>query len=333
MSDIFCDKHVKFSIDKTIHKYNSCIFIFHGIKGIGKRTFANFFTQNLLDFDINNIPVDGYSVKSRNANLFKNKTHPDVFILENNDNKKIKIEDVRLLKHFLSSTSSISTNKIVIIDPIESLSSNAANTLLKNFEELKNNTYIFLISHNYLNVLNTIKSRVFKYYFKPLDKKTFLKINDIYNNKTLNTDELLLIESIFNFSPGQYFDIINRKINLLDNYQNFLFKMQNLFNPRYNVEKNINLKFKEIEIDLKIKFITNFFKNLLFFYIKKSFDRKVISFEKDIIGKLNLNDFLLDKIYNGYNSFQLALNDAIIYNSSKEELIETFFNKVNYINE
>ena len=52
--------------------------------------------------------------------------------------------------------------------PIEDLTINATNTLLKNLEETNHNTYVFLISHNLEKVLKTIQSRVFKFYFNPI---------------------------------------------------------------------------------------------------------------------------------------------------------------------
>ena len=85
-------------------------------------------------------------------------------------------DKVRELKQFLSQTSSVSEYKIIIIDPIENLTINATNTLLKSLEETNHNTYIFLISHNLENVLKTIQSRVFKFYFNPISKEEFISL-------------------------------------------------------------------------------------------------------------------------------------------------------------
>ena len=174
MNEIFCSKKIKNSVEKILNQHNTCVFIFHGQEGIGKRSFANFLSNKILQSKINDnyfkidLPLKLDQLKKKNQNLFLNKTHPDVFILEEENGKSIKIDKARELKYFLSQTNSVSEYKIIIIDPIEGLTINAINTLLKSLEETNHNTYIFLISHNLENVLKTIQSRVFKFYFNPI---------------------------------------------------------------------------------------------------------------------------------------------------------------------
>ena len=334
MEKILCDEFLNISIKKIIGRHKSSIFILHGIKGVGKRSFADGLCQKLLDannkeeFHRSKIFTNNFN-NLKHKKLFKNNSHPDFFLLENNENKKIKIDNTRQLKNFLNKTPSISNNKVVIIDPIESLTLNATNSLLKNFEEVKNNVYIFLISHNYIKVLNTIKSRVFKFYFKPLNKNQFLEIINLSNFKNFENEELVLIESLLNFSPGQYIDLVNKNINLLESYKNYLSKIDLIFNSNINKYTENSLKSNDINTDLKIKFTINFFKNLLIYFTSKKFDKKVIKFEREIIKNMNLDDFFVDKLYNELNSFQYTLNVADLFNSSKDELIEIFFKKFN----
>ena len=48
MNEIFCSKIIKNSVQKIINQHDTCVFIFHGHKGIGKRTFANLLTNKIL---------------------------------------------------------------------------------------------------------------------------------------------------------------------------------------------------------------------------------------------------------------------------------------------
>ena len=140
MNEIFCSKIIKNSVEKILNQHDTCVFIFHGHEGIGKRSFANFLTKKILQSKINNnyfkidLSLKLNDFQKKNENLFLNNTHPDVFILEEENDKSIKIDKVRELKQFLSQTASISKYKIIIIDPIEDLTINATNTLLKSLE-------------------------------------------------------------------------------------------------------------------------------------------------------------------------------------------------------
>ena len=182
MNEIFCSKIIKNSVEKILNQYNTCVFIFHGQEGVGKRSFANYLANKILQTKIDNnffkidSPTELNEFQKKNETLFFNKTHPDVFIIEQENDKFIKIDKVRELKKFLNQTPSVSKYKIIIIDPIEDLTINATNTLLKSLEETNHNTYIFLISHNLENVIKTIQSRVFKLYFNPISKEEFISI-------------------------------------------------------------------------------------------------------------------------------------------------------------
>ena len=65
MNEILCDQFLKVSIKKIIERYNSCIFIFHGIKGIGKRSFADLYCQRILELN--------KSEKLHESEMFRNK--------------------------------------------------------------------------------------------------------------------------------------------------------------------------------------------------------------------------------------------------------------------
>ncbi len=138
--------------------------LIHGLSGIGKRTFLNKLVKNILNIEFKDSNVDHH------LNLFKNNTHPNIKIIEKEIDSKtgkiksnITIEQIRRLKTFLNSTTTIqNSSKIVIVDSADYLNISSANSMLKILEEPKVNTYIFLISNQISLLLPTIRSRCLK---------------------------------------------------------------------------------------------------------------------------------------------------------------------------
>ena len=329
MSDIYCSKQIKESVEKILNQHDTCVFIFHGQEGIGKRTFANILSNKILQlknknnyFNINT-NLKSNQVRQKQENLILNNTHPDLFIIEREINKSIKIEKAREVKHFLSQTASISEYKIIIIDPIEALTINASNTLLKSLEETNHNTYIFLISHNLENVLKTVQSRVFKFYFHPISKVEFISLLNSKKNYSFSDEELILINNLFNFSPGKFLKFYFKENSLMNDYILFIKNFITINKSTQNLSDNIIY-----ELDLKLLFLNNFIKNIISYFTDKKFNEFTINFEKEVIENLNLNSVLVDKIYNEYNIFQSLLRDALIYNSNIDDLIEIFLQKI-----
>ena len=329
MNEIFCSKKIKNFVEKILNQHDTCVFIFHGQEGIGKRSFANSLTNKILQLKIDNnyfktdLPLKLDQFQKKNENLFLNNTHPDVFILEEDNNKSIKIDKVRELKKFLSQTPSVSEYKIIIIDPIEDLTINATNTLLKSFEETNHNTYIFLISHNLENVLKTIQSRVFKFYFNPITKEEFISLLSDKKEFSFSNEELILVNNLFSFSPGKFLQFYPKENTLMNDYVQFI---QNFVITNSQVESASDVT--NFDLNLKLLFLNNFIKNILSYFVEKKFSNFTINFEKEIIKNLNLNSVLIDKIYNEFNLFQSLLRDALVYNSNIDDLIEIFFKKI-----
>ena len=138
--------------------------LIHGLNGIGKRTFLNKLVKNILNIEFKDNNLDHH------LNLFKNNTHPNIKIIEKEIDSKtgkiksnITIEQIRRLKTFLNSTTTIqNSSKIVIVDSADYLNISSANSMLKILEEPKENTYIFLISNQISLLLPTIRSRCLK---------------------------------------------------------------------------------------------------------------------------------------------------------------------------
>ncbi len=83
------------------------------------------------------------------------------------EGSQIKIEESRELIQFLS-LRGLTTRRAVIIDQVQFLNLQAANSLLKTLEEPPAETYFFLIAPSVAGVLATIRSRSRIVSFKPL---------------------------------------------------------------------------------------------------------------------------------------------------------------------
>ena len=152
--------------------------LIHGLSGIGKRTFLNKLVKNILNIEFKDSNLDHH------LNLFKNNTHPNIKIIEKEIDSKtgkiksnITIEQIRRLKTFLNSTTTIqNSSKIVIVDSADYLNISSANSMLKILEEPKENTYIFLISNQISLLLPTIRSRCLKIKFNTHNLTNFTNI-------------------------------------------------------------------------------------------------------------------------------------------------------------
>ena len=177
--------------------------LIHGLSGIGKRTFLNKLVKNIINIEFKDSNLDHH------LNLFKNNTHPNIKIIEKEIDSKtgkiksnITIEQIRRLKTFLNSTTTIqNSSKIVIVDSADYLNISSANSMLKILEEPKENTYIFLISNQISLLLPTIRSRCLKIKFNTHNLTNFTNI--IKNNiDGISNEEINFYFELTYGSPG-----------------------------------------------------------------------------------------------------------------------------------
>ena len=177
--------------------------LIHGLSGIGKRTFLNKLVKNIINIEFKDNNLDHH------LNLFKNNTHPNIKIIEKEIDSKtgkiksnITIDQIRRLKTFLNSTTTIqNSSKIVIVDSADYLNISSANSMLKILEEPKENTYIFLISNQISLLLPTIRSRCLKIKFNTHNLTNFTNI--IKNNiDEISNEEINFYFELTYGSPG-----------------------------------------------------------------------------------------------------------------------------------
>ncbi len=177
--------------------------LIHGLSGIGKRTFLNKLVKNIINIEFKDSNLDHH------LNLFKNNTHPNIKIIEKEIDSKtgkiksnITIEQIRRLKTFLNSTTTIqNSSKIVIVDSADYLNISSANSMLKILEEPKENTYIFLISNQISLLLPTIRSRCLKIKLNTHNLTNFTNIIKDNINEISNEEINFYFELTYG-SPG-----------------------------------------------------------------------------------------------------------------------------------
>jgi DNA polymerase III delta' subunit len=144
--------------------------LFYGPDSIGKRTLALEFIKllNCQSPDFRKRPCG----ICRSCQDIEKKVHPDLFIVEPQENKEIKIAQIRDLNTNLVLKSYSAPYKAAIIDQAHCLNQEAQSAFLKILEEPKGKTIFILISQYPEMMLPTILSRVERLRFYSVPAKT-----------------------------------------------------------------------------------------------------------------------------------------------------------------
>ena len=320
---------------KNINSY-----IILGPKGVGKANFVYKISKFILShyeensiIDLKNKITDPNFFYNFNNNksslLFDNKTHPDFFNLELDSiskEKKIPIDKVRKLNVFFQNTFSISNIKVAVINSIDDLSINSLNLLLKTIEELSTTSYIFLISHNPLNILKTISSRCNEYKVNLLSNEDLDKF--LYENcKNINVEEKYFINEMSLGSPGLALSLYNKKI--LGFYMDLIIDLldtKNDFRMRDLILNLISVKNKESGFYIFIirLIISNLFKKTLFYLLENKYLQTTLDKEKELINFIIKNNSLV-KLLSLHTKFVKDMHSASLLNVSEPDIIDNLF--------
>lgn len=138
---------------------DSSSIVLSGKEGTGKKLVALSFLKEVLKAD----------------NLKEIRNHPDLFIIENEENM-IKADEIREVIEFSKVKSYLGGKKAVLIDNAENMNRNAQNALLKILEEPPMGEFIILITSDFESLLPTIRSRVTNISFGELTNEDLKKI-------------------------------------------------------------------------------------------------------------------------------------------------------------
>jgi len=315
----------KYLIDNFKTKSLPHSIILYGQKGIGKKTFADNLLIEIYSLIFNN-NIDHH------INLIKNNSHTNVRCVNKEFDNKLKkykkyinIDQIRTLNHFFHESAIDGMSKFIIIDSTDDLNINASNALLKILEEPKNNTYIFLISHNLSSVLPTIRSRCLKIKFNNHSYSTFNKIiNDKINVN--NEEENKFLFDLSNGSPGIALKIMDDDI--LNIYNEILLCLIN--NDIYS-DGQIDLSFKLSKLDEdKFKIILSLFKFILINLNKCKAGINIIDqyLSQNIENLIKASHKIsISSIFNLYEYLIKNEKDLFAYNLDKKNFILNFLAK------
>tara|TARA_Y100000590_G_scaffold127159_1_gene145378 strand:- start:94 stop:1041 length:948 start_codon:yes stop_codon:yes gene_type:complete len=275
--------------------------IFSGRKGIGKATFAYHLINYILsvgeDFEYN---LDSFEINRENKsyNLVLNNSHPNLYIIDLLENKKvIEISQIKEMYNFANKSSFNNREKIIFIDNAENLNLSSSSALLKIIEEPNENIIFILIYDSSKKLLDTVKSRCLKFNF-------FLSSSNCKNviNKITGTN----IDHIISKDLIQPYSTIGDLMNLL------------------NLSSDIDLDLSKI--NLKNFLITiidnNYYKKND--YIKNSI-YKYVEFYFIFLISLNKSK---KKIFYTYDYFVKKINYIKQYNLDEESFFIEFRNKI-----
>tara|TARA_Y100000590_G_scaffold428086_1_gene539038 strand:+ start:52 stop:987 length:936 start_codon:yes stop_codon:yes gene_type:complete len=267
--------------------------IFSGERGIGKSTLVyhliNYiFSQN--EDNKYNFNQNLISDKNRSYNLIINNSHPNFYLISNDDDKKnIQINKIREMINFTNKSSFNNECKIILIDNIEYLNKNSINALLKVIEEPNSKIFFFLIHNNKIKILDTLNSRCIKFNFFLKNEDKIDVINNLldsnfYNN--LNDD----FKSIY-LSPGEV-------ISLCKLFQN------------NNIDEKISIdEFLKLVIESRLYKKDLFIKDNLSFFVELFFSKKFNNLRSK------------NKIYKLYKYFLFKIDQCNKYNLDIETIL------------
>ena len=195
-SHIIGHKNITSFLEKSLKNGEiSHAYLFYGPARLGKKTVASHFAEAVLGQPILNHP-DVYEVRRERKEKEEKLT------------KNISIEQVREFQQKLSLTSFLNSYKIGIIEEAETLSTEAANSLLKTLEEPTPKTVIILLSASVSALPATIVSRCQTLKFLPVAKE---KIYDRLVELGASRDEARDLAGISWGKPGLAFDFWQTK--------------------------------------------------------------------------------------------------------------------------
>ena len=295
--DVYFDEMIKLYDAKKFPK----VLLLNGKKGTGKFTLI----MHLINYIFSKNETIPYNTEEKILNVnsffynsFLKKTLQDIVLIQAEENKDIKINDIRTLKSTLVNSSLSDNPRFVIIDEVEFLNTNSVNALLKTLEEPSGNNFFILINNQQRKLLETVTSRC--------------------------------IETNIFLDTGRRNEVINYLIE--DR------KIKNLFDSSQNISPGLFLKFNEIYFKYKISKDDNTLTklNTLINGYKKEKDKSLISLAYFIIDysffnkiQSNINEmkFLLDT----KSSIIKTINDFVQFNLNINSVLNTIKIKLSHV--
>ncbi len=191
------DRAIKFLKGVLIKGKIPHAYLFAGISGIGKTTAALALTQTInCQQPVNQEGCGG----CQSCRQLRSGNFPDLVFIEP-DGQYIKIEQIRSLNRTLSFKPISGRYRVSIIRQAETMTDEAANSLLKTLEEPPPNNILILHVTEPLALFPTIVSRCQKVLFQPITAPAIG--NWLVSNQSLEEEKALVIARISEGSLGK----------------------------------------------------------------------------------------------------------------------------------
>jgi DNA polymerase III subunit delta' len=266
-----------------------------GAKGLGKSTFIYHFTNFLLSQN----ETYPYSVDKKEINndnksfkLLKASIHPNFFSLKNEkDEKNVSIEDVRKMIAFLNVSTLSSELKIVLIDNAEDLNINSLNAFLKSLEDVKENTFFFIITNNLSSLPQTVISRCIEFKIFLNQKKKLNIFSQLSKDRNFELKDEFLLNKLYYDTPGNlltYYSLIESKN--LNNYLEIIISYIQKYLRDKKIE-DLSLISLLIEVFYNKLIISNHYNKFNLFFNRSKILAKISRYKK---FNLDIKDTFFD---------------------------------------
>ncbi|MEG2949239.1 MAG: AAA family ATPase [Clostridia bacterium] len=150
---------------ETVHAY-----LLTGARGLGKRTFAKVLASAL--FCVSEKKPCG---ECSECKRFFDGNHTDVITVFADDGKQIGVDRIREVIKTISQHAFSNAYRVVMIEPVEKMTQQAQNCLLKSLEEPISNVIFLLMTHELTATLGTIASRCMRVKMTPWPDEILLE--------------------------------------------------------------------------------------------------------------------------------------------------------------
>jgi len=277
------------------------VLLLNGKKGIGKFTLI----MHFINYIFSKNETNPYNIKDKTINVespfynsILNNTTQDIIFVQAEENKNIKIEDIRFLKSTITNSSLSNNPRFTIIDEVEFLNTSSVNALLKTLEEPSSNNFFILINNQQNDLIETISSRCLK--------------NNIFLNSQQKSDVIKYL-------------IEDRSIN-------------NVIDSDNNLSPGLFLKFNEIYLKHKITRDDNIFTklNALILGYKKDKVKALISLSYFLIDhhffhKINNNKHEIEFLLNTKSHIIETINNFVKFNLNINSVLNSIKIKLNNV--
>tara|TARA_B100001013_G_C24599779_1_gene438313 strand:- start:161 stop:1153 length:993 start_codon:yes stop_codon:yes gene_type:complete len=287
--------------------YSHHAYIFEGMRGIGKKIFTLEISKGLL---CSSLPNSAFCNHCQSCHFFDEENHPDFYLIElQNGKKQISIDQIRSLQEPLYESAFLGANKVFVINPVDMMTREAFDAILKNLEEPPANNFFLLVSHRYHSLPQTIKSRCSQLSLNQPDNEEIKSwLNKKFDNNS-NIDLAVL------FSKGKplvaaemlNFDVKNLRINFIKEISELIKTGDNLIGISKSWSKDLD------EMLLKVEWMSDLLMDCLRlkFLSGNTFiykDTEAIS--SYLADKIDCDDFfyLLDKTNTFWSLFNSSTN-------------------------